>query len=148
MGSKRLWLWAAATFVMLAGAAGIARPSGDEGRAVSADQRFICVGDYYINGSRIDYAIRECDGIVVVFGSEAGNRLKLTGAAADAMMQWLSSRSVEMRPPAAKEVQKAVAQPKSSQNHQPNSLPVEPIGNEGFRNYQKRMSEKKLHGDK
>ncbi|MGC8644126.1 MAG: hypothetical protein ACP5XB_30065 [Isosphaeraceae bacterium] len=89
MRTKPFWLWAGAFLLTLAGAASIARSGGNEGRAANADQRFIRVGDYYINASRIDYVVREPDGLLVVFGSEAETKLKLTGPAAQEMQRWL-----------------------------------------------------------
>ena len=94
MGNTRLWLWGGATALILTCAASIGRSRGSEGRPVDADQRFVRVGDFYINASRIDYVVRESDGLVVVFGSEAGNRLKLSGTDAVEMKRWLDERAV------------------------------------------------------
>ena len=135
MGTRRFWMWVGAIVLTLAGAASIARSSGNEGRAVNADQRFIRVGDYYyINASRIDYMVREPDGLLVVFGSEAETRLKLTGPAAQEMQRWLEGAPVvRERPRPGAYSQQGPISPQM--NPQGNPAPqTNPQGNPGPRN--------------
>jgi hypothetical protein len=136
MPNRRLWLWAGASALILAGAASIGRSGAREDEPWDADHRFLRIGEYYLNSQRIDYVVNVNDGVMVVFGSDTGNRLKLTGSDADAMRDFLRVKSVGLRPSAAteakKEVQQGLANPSQSQ-----------FGNEGFRNYQKRPSERK-----
>lgn len=88
------WLWFGGIVLVVAGAAGFkAYAAGGEDHAPDAGQCFIRVGDYYINASRIDYAFGDGDGVLVVFGSEAGNRLRLSGPDAQAMRRWLGRHS-------------------------------------------------------
>jgi hypothetical protein len=111
MGKTRFCLWGGAAALVLACAVSFGRSSGSDGRPTDAAPCFVRVGAYYINAHRIDYVVRERDGLVVIFGSEAGTRLKLTGLEAQEMQRWLSSASQSPGTPAAKQAQKEAHQP-------------------------------------
>lgn len=89
--SRKLWSWA--TGLALVGAASIGGSRAGEDRPIRGGQQFIKVGRYYINAARIDYAITETDGLAVIFGSDAGNHLRLTGDEAGALRSWLDERA-------------------------------------------------------
>jgi hypothetical protein len=61
------------------------------------------VGRYYINVTRMNYAITEKDDLILNFGTQPTNRLSLTGTDCQSMTQWLDthlsvlSREVESR---------------------------------------------------
>jgi hypothetical protein len=99
--------------------------------------RFVKVGAYHLNVHNIDYTRREGDSVVVVFRGQS--QLKLTGADANQFDVWVRSR---------------LDTPLNGQSGfrgglgggtidgpfiQPNTPSTAQYGNEGFRNYRKRM---------
>ncbi len=89
--------WTGVIVLAVVSSASLRASSESDDREMDSSRRFVRFGDYYLSASRIDYVISESDGLVVVFGSEAANRLKLTGSDAEAMRRWLEERAVDQR---------------------------------------------------
>jgi hypothetical protein len=88
-------LWAAVIALAVVCSMSPRGSAGSEGLTADSGHRFLRVGNYYLNASRIDYVVSESNGLSVVFGSEAANRLKLTGSEAAAMRRWLDERAAD-----------------------------------------------------